>query len=681
MKKITVLLLVLAVIFSNISFAEFKPFIRIITPTEIQELKSDESGVYKVKLRNVGNYGAQPLTATIAGEHPFRSDSSELTKDIRYVGVRTEHTLEFNVSPNPLAMDKIYEFDVIFSYADDNGTVHSNTEKAYIRIINENTEPILSIVEVRLNVNPANSETINALAVKLKNSGTLSANKVKATLSGMSGDGFLLHNDADTKVVGTIEPSGTAQVSYVFDTSEKLATGNHPLTLNLEFNDDYGRTLKKELQLFIPVQGKDGGNANQISDEIKITDIKFPETVHAEQDFKVNFKVSSTASKELKKIRIDYDHTEAFVAKKNSRVYMDLKPGETKEVEVSLRAKKEIAEGTVHTYILAAIDTGGSEKTVAKEYVGIFAKAKEDEKISAANRPKLIVAKYEYGGKAKAGEDFDLVLHIKNTSETQYTKNIKVTLTSSDGVFTPINSSSSLFVESIAPGATAQAVMRYNTKADAAVKIYNVGVKMEYEDGEGKAFDAKNNPFSETEELSLYVVQDAVLSVNDAFINPEIFVGDRFDIDIPFYNEGKAKISNLKVKIEGVAVRENSYYVGNFEPGQNDTFSVSVSAEEEGEVNGKFIFEFESPTGEIETIEKEFSYYVRPASERPSRNNMPQQNPEPSEEQPEQKPVDWLLIGGIAVAGLIVLFVVYRVVRKKRAQKQSLKALEEMFDE
>ncbi|MDO4753383.1 MAG: hypothetical protein Q4A41_00105, partial [Bacillota bacterium] len=417
-----------------------------------------------------------------------------------------------------------------------------------------------------------------------------------------------------------------------------------------------------------------------MANKILISEIAAPSGVTAEEDFSLSYKVTNNDTREIKNLQLNYEHTEAIVAKKNSRVYLDLAPGESKVVRVDLKAKKDVPEGTVHTYINAIVGADQSEKNVAREYVGIYFNT--DDKMSKANRPKLIIEKYEYGGKVKAGEEFDLVLDIKNTSATQYTKNIKIILTSSDGVFTPVNSSSSLFIERIAPGATEQATMRYKAKSDASVQIYTVGVKMEYEDGDGKAFDAQNNPFSESENLSLYVVQDAVLSVNDPFINPEIYVGDRFDVDVQFYNEGKAKIRNLKVKIEGIAVRENSYYVGNFEPGQNDVFSVSLTAEEEGEVSGKFIFEFETPTGEMQTIEKEIMYYVMPAADRPQVNDHDPMKPmDDGTSQEDEKKTDWSLYAWIGAGILVAAVAVFVIISKNKKKKQSLKALEEMFDE
>lgn len=697
------ILLAAAVMFGSLSFAaEFKPFIRLVASTEIQEVETGNDAVYKIKLKNIGNYGAQPLTIRIGGDHPFRADSSELVKDVRYVGVRTEHTVEFKVTPSPLAMDKIYEFDVVFTYKDDTEAIQTNTEKAYVKIINKNIEPTLVVGVVSSNVYPAPVGVVNAMKITVENLGTLKAHKVKATLSGLSTEGIILYNDGDTKMIGEIAPAGRENVTYVFRPNEKLSTGDQTLSLNLSYNDEYGKTYEKSVPVFVSVvnQKEDEEKARQKEKELEkerqakerenfvnkilISDLQIPEVVFPEKEFEITYTVTNQSSLALEKMLLSYEHPDSLIAKKNSRAYLDLLPGETKSVTMTMIPRKGTPEEMLHTYLTATVtfrtaEGAKEEKEAAKEYVGVYVKGIDEDKLSTANRPKLIVAKYEYGGSAMAGKEFDLELHIKNTSETQHTKNIKVVLTS-DGTFTPVNTSSSIFIDAIGPGETKIAKIRYKTKLDAGVQIYSVGVKMDYEDGKGNAFDAKNNPFSETENLSLQVVQDAVLSIGDPFINPEIYVGDRYDIDVPFYNEGKAKISNLKVRIDGVAVRENSYYVGNFDPGQNDVFSVSLTAEEEGDVSAVFVFEFENPMGKVETIEKELNYYIMPASDRPSPSDdgMPIS---PEMQEPDSNPTDWTLILSIVGGAVLAVAIAVIVLVKRRKRMNHMKELQEMFDE
>ncbi len=526
-------------------------------------------------------------------------------------------------------------------------------------------------------IDKIDKEQQNVLNIKIRNFGTLSANKLKATLSGFSPEGIMLDNDSDTKIVGNLKSDGAYYLMYNIKTSNALKHGTHTLLLTFEYNDEFGTTYKKEINVYLFSEDTSTGAS---SNQITLSEISYPASVEQEKDFAIKYKVTNNTDRELKKVVVQYDHPDVLVAKKDSKVVIDLAPGETKEVSALMRVRKGTVENTYHTNLLAYV--GGSETPAAKEYVGIYVLPEpDDSKVSKANRPKLIIESYEYGGSAKAGEEFELIMNVKNTSIAQYTKNIKIVL-SSDGTFTPVNSSSSIFVDSIAPGETKKVSIKLRTKADAAVQIYTIGVKMDYEDGEGKAFDAQNNPFTESENLSVQVIQDAVLSLNGPFMEPEMYVGDRYYIDVQYYNEGKARITNLKIKIEGVPVRENSSYIGNFDPGQNDNFSFAFTPEEEGEYSGKLIFEYQNPVGEIETKELEFSCFVLPASEKPQPDNgginpnIPE-NPDTD----GTGAVNWTLILGIAGGVVLAAIIIAAVVAKNRKRAQSIKDLESAFEE
>ncbi len=130
MKKVLSAVIILALLIGAIpmSFASvYSPYIRILVPTEIPEINAGESGEFELKIKNAGVYGAFPLTIKFGDGHPFRADSSELVQDIRYVGANSTHSVKFKVTPNPLAQDRIYEFDVIFTYKDSEENIKTNT--------------------------------------------------------------------------------------------------------------------------------------------------------------------------------------------------------------------------------------------------------------------------------------------------------------------------------------------------------------------------------------------------------------------------------------------------------------------------------------------------------------------------------------------------------------------------
>ncbi len=615
-----------------------------------------------------------PLTIRIEGDHPFRSDSSNLVQDLKYLGAYKDQKVTFDVMPSPLAQNRIYEFDVVFEYPNENGETVTNKEKAYVEIDNNLTEPIISVSKVTCNVDPAPVDVANSINISLLNTGGMKANNVKVKLVETGVEGIMLYNDSATKIIDEIPTEQTKNVYFVIKPSKYMTPGEYKVDLEIEYSDELGTKYEKRtLSAYINIGKSDyAGN-------LELVDVIYPAQVAEAQDFNVLYKIKNNSNKTLSGIvaNFQYDNT-VFVAKKDSKVFVEPIPaGETREVVVNMAARKDIANDTHHCYIV--LKNGEAEKApeLLKEYVGIYV----DSTHGSGNRPKLIVEKYDYGKKAKAGEDFDLVLYIKNTSETQATKNIKISLTSADGVFVPVDSSSSLYIDYIGPGETKTATMRYKTKIDAEVKIYSVGVKMEYEDGNGKAFDAKNNPFSEEESLSLFVYQDTVLSVGDPMMDFEVYAGDSMNIDIEFYNEGRSKMTNLKVRVEGVPVRENSYYVGNFDAGQNDSFSITIDETEEGDYEGKFIFEYQNPMGEKGTKEVPFAYFVMPASEKPNPKQGEMDMMPSVEDDEENKAIDWTMWGMIGGGALLLLIIVIVVIRKHKKKMQNLKELEDVLNE
>ena len=77
-------------------------------------------------------------------------------------------------------------------------------------------------------------------------------------------------------------------------------------------------------------------------------------------------------------------------------------------------------------------------------------------------------------------------MNFKNTSRTQSIENavIKVSAVTNDAgagaAFTPANSSSTFYIESIAPGQTAQEKITLLPKADAAPNSYSMQVSFDY---------------------------------------------------------------------------------------------------------------------------------------------------------------------------------------------------------
>jgi hypothetical protein len=238
-----------------------------------------------------------------------------------------------------------------------------------------------------------------------------------------------------------------------------------------------------------------------------------------------------------------------------------------------------------------------------------------------------------------------------------------------------VDSSSSFFINRIAPGEVYTHTIYLKTNIDANVKIYTVTAKMEYEDSKGNAYDENNQPYSESEVLSVAVSQPVRLETADPIIPFEIYAGQPFYVEQEFYNMGKSTMYNMMVKLEGVETTEGNYFVGNFESGKSDYFSAQCFAYEVGSFEGKLIYTFEDALGTISTVEVPLNYNVMEMPVYPDGpGGFPTEPEMPIEEPSGLKP--WQ-IGLIALAALVVLGLVVRKIKSAKKRKLELEDLDE----
>ncbi len=117
-------------------------------------------------------------------------------------------------------------------------------------------------------------------------------------------------------------------------------------------------------------------------------------------------------------------------------------------------------------------------------------------------RVKIIVDNYDFGGDyVKAGQPFNLNMSFLNTSMSEKVDNIKMTLTS-EGVFSPVGSSNSFYIQRIGPQERIEKNIVLKPKFDAEHKNYDLNVDIEY--GE----NSEGDPYVTKETISIQVIQE-----------------------------------------------------------------------------------------------------------------------------------------------------------------------------
>lgn len=461
------------------------------------------------------------------------------------------------------------------------------------------------------------------------------------------------------RYAGNLEVTEEKSVSFPVFADKGIENKNYAVTVNLS-GFSGGATNAKQT-LFIPVVGgKQETETKPV--RLEISGVSLPSGITAGDDFTLRFSVSNVGEGELAECRISAAPDQG-IANKTGNLFVAAKvaPGERRDYSVTFSTPKDLAEKSYLIQISA--EASGAEGPVAfNQYASLFVAKAEEQSAGGAGTPRLIVSGYDYGGgSVKAGSEFTLRLSLVNTNARPI-GNIKASLEADGGALIPVGSSNSIFIGSLPGGESATREMRLAASPTAEQKTTGMTVRMYYEDEDGNAYNASDI-------ISIPVIQETVLSVDDVIAPPDVFVGNPSGLDIRFYNTGKTILANLRVTAEGNfdLTDSEAYYVGNMASGANDSYSLSFVPREEGLMEGRVVFTFDDPSGNPQRIEKEFSLTVGP---------MPQmEGPEIGTGEPAPAPTGIgrrhiAAIGGGALLLLVLALMIRRGLKRRRMNRE-----------
>lgn len=345
-------------------------------------------------------------------------------------------------------------------------------------------------------------------------------------------------------------------------------------------------------------------------------------------------------------INLDHGSDTQFVA--------SMKAKESKPIEYGLYINPDMKSGT-YTLDLTAKFKDQHDTEYSKEfkvYIPVSGKGSSDDLT-----PRIIIENYNFGGEyARAGKTFTLQLSLLNTNQNKPIKNLKVSLSSEGGIFSPVGGSNSFYVADMDPQARFDKSLNLKPKMAAENGTHTITATLDYQDEDG-------TKLTETEVISIPVTQLLQLSTSEVVIPDQVFAQSPTAISLDFYNTGRAVVRNLMIRTKGgFEIQNGDVYIGNVEAGKDDYYDVTVIPAKEGKCQGTIILEYDDETGEHYIVEKPFTMTVLPAQEAPVDPGMQQPEPEKS------KIPKWLIPAAGGLGFLLVLFFVIRHFRKKKQE-------------
>lgn len=358
------------------------------------------------------------------------------------------------------------------------------------------------------------------------------------------------------------------------------------------------------------------------------------------------------------------------------------------EVTYTFTARDDISTGyyALNFEVIFKNAEGVQETATIETYVNAVGKKGSGNKENSSV-PRVIVTGFDTDPKeVRAGSNFKLTLHVKNTSEDTDVSNLKFDLEaatddsedkSGSQAFLPVQGASTIFVERIGKGETKDISIDMNAKAGLAQKPYVLDVKVEYEDESYTQFTSDAN-------VSIPVLQEARFEISDPEVMPSaIEVGSEANIMFSIYNTGKTTMYNTTVKFEGASITGGDTFVGKVEPGETGNVDAMVSGEKATADDGtiKILITYEDESGNPTTVEKNLTLMVNAVSE--ISDDLSDDMMEFEDE--EEGGVSIVLIIVIiliiaAIAGAVVFLKLRKSRLKKKEEDELLADIEDSFD-
>ena len=262
--------------------------------------------------------------------------------------------------------------------------------------------------------------------------------------------------------------------------------------------------------------------------------------------------------------------------------------------------------------------------------------------------PRLIVTGSEItSGPVTAGEDFEMVIHLKNESTATQLNNVRIELTTDDNEIIPADGTNIIYIDSIDKEEEVDVTVEMSTRGDLQQRPYSVTVNYEYEDKD-------RNPFADSSLVTVPIIQVPEISLSEFKLSrAEIVLDGKTNVSFDLNNIGKDMVYNVSVDFEGDQIDNISSYVGNIEVSGSKTVDLSLKGTSIGDGNVVAHITFEDADGKSFSFDQNFDLSV---TDKPA---------EAIADQAAESSLPVPLIAGGAVAVILVVTVV-NVIRKKK---------------
>lgn len=584
------------------------------------------------------------------------------------------------------------ELTVQVTYKDSKGNSLTSVVKAYITVLAAAADDTSNEVEIsNIKQSPSAPKAGEPLSITftVKNNGSGRVSNIIIFGEELASTGFEPSSSNNTKTsVGSLKKGESKQVTMKFKVGESIADGMNTLKLAVTYKDEKGNSQKEETQAYILNCQKapaETAAANVITIADASQSVSEP---NAGEDVTISFSVTNKGTKDVTDFQISGDGLGSTnFEPTTSNAYTSLgtiKAGESKFVSMNFKVGADITEGfnqlkLAYTYV----DSNGAAQTGSGAVNVINVKNTG----SANSKPRLIISAYSAdSNELVAGSTFNFSFTLKNTHATKTAKNIKVTVSQKDSIFSTTSGSDTMYIESIAPGQEVTNVLNMKVKNDAATGTYEITIAVEYEYDDMNKTDTDAGGVKDENTVKLSAIENArpvVQNINIGAGMDSPVVNTSIAMAFDFYNMGKSTLNNVYATVSGDFELDSStmFYIGSVSAGSSVTDNEpSVIPLVSGDAKGVLTIHYEDSNGNEKTVD--FDIPATTVGEDTAIDGggdivIPDDSGNTADTAVTKAILPTWLFIVIEIAGFIVITLVTRSVIISRKKKQLIKAEEE----
>ncbi len=500
-------------------------------------------------------------------------------------------------------------------YKDTDGNKGSDVHQIYVDVKKDDKAPELMIDSVSYDkvLNPGAEVTVK---LKLRNYGSSKAQNVTVKIddASISNDGFYKNYFTETIYSGDVKADAILEAKIPLKVSSQATNGNKKLNVVLAYEDTNRNKYTSTVSIYPEVIG----GATSLG--LVITNVaQTPDQPVAGGTMQVSFELKNDSGADISDIKISLpglDGTTFIPTSSEPYILVDkVEAGKSKKVTIPLKVSASIPEGLSNL----SVKYSYSGSTTTDPVVIPIRNVQND--LGSNSKPKLIISKYVADKEElRAGSTFNFTFDIYNTHSSIAAKNITVTLTQADNIFSVTQGSNSFFINKIDPGEAVQQTVELKVKTDAVTKAYPLKLTIEYE-YEGMKPNTETGEVGEkrTEELNLQAIENSRPVVDYVEVyswDGSVVAGSAASLTFEFYNMGRSPLNNVIATVEGDFTKAdgNMHFLGNVAAGSSTFAEFDVIPNIEGIANGVLRISFEDSNGDKVEFTKEFSKEIMPAN-------------------------------------------------------------------